>query len=220
MHRFQDWRVGLEHLRPSYFKNPWIILGKGPTSDRLAEVNLALFNVLTLNDAVKLVPSCDIAHAIDFEVVARAGRLMRERARWVLMPERPHVGCHQGPPIATYLTEKAPRTELPAMEKAGQLVAYRKWPWDVSEAPPDSVTVRYFSAEAAVSILGLLGIRDVLLVGVDGGTTYGKAFEGLKPGENGRPDFSVQFDRIRQLAAFYEMNVRPYFKEQINAPRG
>lgn len=216
MLRFADWKAGLSQLRPSYFKRPWLILGKGPTSDRLSEVSLADFNVLTLNDAVRLVASCDIAHAIDIEVPQRSGFEMRTRARWVLMPERPHVACHQGPPIATYLMEKDHRDnrDLCEMERAGQLVAYKKWPGDIDAAPPDTVTVRYFGSEAAVALLGLLGVRKVWTVGVDGGSTYGQAFKDLTPGANGRPDFSLQFQRILQLAQFYEMTVRPYFKDE------
>lgn len=219
MLRFADWKLGLRQLRPSYFERPWLILGKGPSSDRLGEVSLANFNVVTLNDAVRLVRHCDIAHAIDIEVPLRAGRDMAEKARWVLMPERPHVGCREGPPIAEYLTGRRPCKHLEDMEKAGQLVAYRKWSGEISQAPTDAVAVRYFSAEAALSILGLLGARHVVTVGVDGGTTYGKAFKDLKPGENGRPDFGPQFERMRQLALFYEMTVHPYFKDASNATR-
>lgn len=220
MLRFTSWRSGVRAAFPDYFKKPWLVVGKGPSSDHIKDLELEAFNVFTLNDAVRLVDHCAIAHAIDVEVFDRSGEEFQKKARWILTPEVPHENMKARRPLAAYLElgrhlgDPKPSlfracAWLVAFERAGNLVAYKKKIDLPQDGPADAVPVRYFSAEAAIGILGLMGVRTVRTIGIDGGSSYGQAFKDLVPLENGRQDFNRQFERLIPTAQYFEMDLRP-----------
>jgi len=187
---------------------PWLLLGKGPTFDRHPTIDLGQFNLLALNHAAAELP-VDVAHAVDIGVVEACGDRLADSCRWLLMPRYPHA--HNEP--ADRLLEDY-RTDVPALRRLdgeGRLIWY-----NLLGARPEGrspvIGVRYFSSEAALNILGLLGARTVRSLGVDGGRSYGSAFRHLEDDTllaNGRPVFDLQFDQLATIAAEHGIDYRP-----------
>lgn len=182
-------------------KKPWLVLGKGPSIDRYASVDVGRYNVLALNHTVTLGP-CAIVHAIDMEVLDDCGEDIKRNAKFLFMPERPHVNMTQGPPIEEHL--HANRV-LGAMEQSGRLVVYKKFVGSARIAPPGVVPVMYFSGEAAFGVLAGLGVSAVFSLGIDGGAQYGETFSHLKPLENGRKDFDEHIAAIHDILSRNKM---------------
>lgn len=182
-------------------RKPWLVLGKGPTIDQYATVDTTKYNVLALNHTVTLGP-CAIAHAIDLEVVKDCGSAIEKNAKFLFMPDRPHVKMSQGPAIEVHL----PTTPaLEYLERQGRLVTYKKYVASARIAPPNVVPVMYFSGEAAFGILGAIGAKEVYSLGIDGGATYGETFSHLKPLENGRKDFDQHIAAIQDILVRHKM---------------
>ena len=122
-------------------RRPWLVLGKGPTIDRYAVTDVSKYNVLALNHTVTMGP-CEIAHAIDMEVIDDCGKAITRNAKYLFMPERPHVGMKQGQPIEDHI----PRNRfLGIMENENRLVVYKKYVSAARTAPPGVIPVMYFS---------------------------------------------------------------------------
>ena len=68
---------------------PWLIVGKGPSYRKLANVNLAEHNVLALNHVSRDV-RFDIALMMDLEVAEALGEALANNARFVFVPWHPH----------------------------------------------------------------------------------------------------------------------------------
>lgn len=192
----------------------FLVVGKGPSSDRLAAAMLKLqteyrcVKVLTLNDAAKLVRAPDIAHFIDMEA---ADRCSGTDAAQVMVPTVMH---RNNKPFLNVLDEleKGPSELLPSLvgaaDAANRLIVYDKvpveagrWHWKSEGVLP----VRYFSAEAVFGFLAVMGVKKVYSVGVDGGTGYSTSFAGLQPLTNGRPSFDAQLQPIADILLRFGM---------------
>lgn len=203
MRRFETWSL------PDVNDKPWLLVGKGPSADKLAQgLPVHGLHIFTLNDAISLVERARIAHLIDVEVWDRCGYDIEARADYLLVPDRLHVACKASAlPVGVFVTGRCRWYDA-----QGCVVTYKKWPQtiDVPGRPPRAVACRYFSAEAALSILGELGVKRVYTIGIDGGTGYAQAFSHLQPLENGRPSFDVQEQAHRAIALHYGMEVKKW----------
>lgn len=198
----------LTDFRPVF--RPWLMIGKGPSADRIADVALTDFDVCTLNDAIKLVPRAQLAHFIDVEVYDRCAELLLARADYIAIPDVLHRACKPALPAGVFI---ASRGDLRALDAAGRIVVYKRWARTLNEGePPEGwIACRYFSSEAALGILGALGARIVRTIGIDGGSSYAKAFEGLTPLQNGRTSFDVQGPALDAIAARHGIDLVPMF---------
>ncbi len=70
----------------------WLILGKGPTSQRIHEFDLGHYRTLSLNHAIREV-SVEVASVIDMDVITDCGEAIDKNAKFLLMPRYPHVNC-------------------------------------------------------------------------------------------------------------------------------
>ena len=197
----------------SWEKKPWLVLGKGPTIDRYAEVDVSRYNVLAMNHTVTLGP-CQIAHAIDLEPVEECAAAIEANARYLFMPDRPHVAMTRGPEIARHFG-RVPL--LNAWSKARRLVVYTKYVASARIAPPGVVPVLYFSGEAAFGILAAMGVKEVATLGVDGGAEYGRTFAALKPLTNGRQSFDPHIAAIHDILTVNRMTWTPLFQGERSA---
>ena len=184
----------------------WLIVGKGPTAERVREIPQGVYNVLTLNDAIKLVPHATIAHLIDIEVFDRCQVDIAARAEFLLVPRKLHQECKKKVAFEAFLT-LFPAARL--LNDQGRVVVYDKWPHSITKPgrPHKAVACRYFSSEAALSILGELGVRKVKTIGVDGGSQYAPQFSYLTPLQNGRVSFDAQAGELCAIAQHYGMGV-------------
>lgn len=50
------------------YNKPWLIIGKGPSFDKLKDINIEDFYSFSLNNSITKLNKVDIAHLIDFDV--------------------------------------------------------------------------------------------------------------------------------------------------------
>jgi Glycosyl transferase family 8 len=192
-------------------QKPWLLLGKGPSFSRRNEFPLSDYNLLGLNN-VAAEMKVDVAHLIDLDVVEACGERLLDNCDFLVMPRRPHVRFE---PSKQLLEEHF--GDLPVLrelDERGKLVWYNAstshWP-PVDGSPV--IGVRYFSSEAALNILGEMGVKTVRSLGIDGGTGYSQEFSDLEDLTNTRPSFDAQFremeDIIRERGMDYDPLVEP-----------
>lgn len=203
MIEFDTWRAG-----NAFPAREWLIIGKGPTFDQRGRFDLSAYNTMSLNHVVQQ-QEVDVAHIIDFDVAEACAEALHTNARWLLMPRHPHIG-HR----ATLLRLDEFLSRSPALarlESEGRVVVYDL---ETAAAPPlgTVITAKFFSSEAALDIVGHLGAREVVTLGIDGGQAYAGSFSALAGTTrlaNGQPSFSVQFDRMTDIARRHDMRVAP-----------
>jgi hypothetical protein len=198
-----------EWIRTARFDGrPWLVLGKGPTFSRRSEFDLAGYNLLSLNHVVRELP-VEVAHIIDVDVVEDCADRLLEHCQWLVMPRVPHIQQRPGHARLEEYRDAVP--VLRELDARGRLVWY-----NAATAAPvgDSpvVQVRYFSSEAALSLLGELGANTVRSLGVDGGTNYSATFASLSDKTrlaNGQASFDIQFAELDRIADRYGLDYRP-----------
>ncbi len=183
MRHFFDW-FG-ERSRPD---EPWLILGKGPSFDLLGQYDVSGYRTLSLNHAVRG-RAVDVAHIIDVDVIEPCAEAIRANAGVLVMPWHPHAKNTAGDDTLAQWVPRIP--VLAELDAAGRLLTYDLSTHTRADGPPPSrlhastpsrlvVQAVYFSAEAALSLLALAGARRVRSLGVDGGKSYGQAFNDLE----------------------------------------
>ncbi len=172
-----------EWIRTARFDDrPWLVLGKGPTFSRRSEFDLSRYHLLSLNHVVRELP-VDVAHVIDVDVVEDCADSLLENCRWLVMPRVPHIQQRPGHARLEEYCQALP--VLRELDQQNRLVWY-----NAETAPPvgDSpvIEVTYFSSEAALSLLGELGAKEVRSLGIDGGASYSATFS-FSPAGRGWP---------------------------------
>ncbi len=196
-------------------RGEWIVLGKGPT---LADYSPSscIFRTFGLNHVVQK-NRVDVAHAIDLEVIEDCEKEIESNCKVLLMPYVPNVRSRSGNlGLHEYFGV------LPVLERLSResrLVWYSLQVGDVVRSHPStespSISVRYFSSEAAFGILGALGVRKVHSLGIDGGASYSKSLHSLEGKtllNNGRENFDSQFAEIDRIVKQFNMDYRPMTK--------
>ena len=191
MQHFFDW---FRHHEQS--DQPWLILGKGPTFALRDRYDLARYRLLSLNHAVRE-QAVRLAHVIDLDVVDACSEALRRHADYVVLPWYPHVDNGPGARPLGELVQGHP--VLRTLADEGRLLWYDLSTAPRRQSPGPVVEATYFSAEAAVSLLALAGVRQVRSLGIDGGATYSADFDDLRRRTllaNGQPGFDLQFRGI------------------------
>ncbi|MGH3079748.1 MAG: hypothetical protein ACRDNH_01250 [Gaiellaceae bacterium] len=189
----------------SFEPKPWLLLGKGPTFSRRGEFPLEDYNLMGLNDVVAE-QNVEVAHIIDVDVIEKCAEALRSNCRFLVMPRRPHINFRPAERrLEDYFTEIPVLQELDEQEK---LVWYNA-ATSVSIGDSPQIGVRFFSSEAAMNILGEMGVKKVRTLGVDGGTQYGREFTDLQPLENERPSFDAQFRELEDIVARWGIDYDP-----------
>jgi hypothetical protein len=191
---------------------PWLVLGKGPTFGRRAEFPLDDYQLLSLNHVVRELP-VTIAHMIDIDVAAACGDALTKNCRFLVMPRYPHVDhrADVSRPLESFF-DTVPA--LRALDEQGRLVWYnlrnnKKSPLVGNDS---ILSARYFSSEAALELLGVLGAKRVRSLGIDGGHNYGAAFRDLAGTTrlaNGQPSFDLQFGELDRIVEQYGIDYAP-----------
>jgi hypothetical protein len=180
----------------SFDRKPWLILGKGPTFSRRGEFPLGEYNLMGLNEVAGEM-KVDVAHVIDMDVVQKLGEKLLDNCEYLLMPRRPHVGFGSTKKLLEDFFGEVP--VLRELDSRGKLVWYNaRTGAPVGDSPV--IEVRNFSSEAALDILGEMGVGKVRSLGVDGGDRYGDEFSELERLGNGLPSFDAQFRWLEDIA--------------------
>jgi hypothetical protein len=186
---------------------PWLILGKGPSYDRVRDVRLADYYTCALNHVVRE-GSVDLAHIIDIDVAADCAEALERNARWLVLPYHPHVRN-----TPTHKTIEDFARELPvlrSLHRQGRLFWYNLSTAKTQVGTSPVVTGKFFSAEAVVNLLATCGVKTIRSLGIDGGSSYAATYNDLVAKtllSNGRTSFDRQFEQIaatiRRTGLFY-----------------
>lgn len=192
MQTFFEWFM--EDKRNS--EQPWLIFGKGPSFSRRKDFDLSEFNTLSLNHAVRE-QSVRVAHMIDFDVAENCADVLSMKAEFVVMPWIPHVNNRPGRDTLADLV--GVHEFLHALSKQGRLLWYNLSTSEQANLDSPTVSVKFFSAEAAINLLSMAGVRNIKSLGIDGGGSYSEEFSDLNGKTllaNGRSSFNRQFEQI------------------------
>ena len=187
---------------------PWLVLGKGPTFSRRHEFDLGAYNLLSLNHVVNEV-QVDVAHIIDVDVVEACAPALATNCDWLLMPRVPHVQSRPSLRPLDDFVDAIP--VLRELDEAGRLIWYNAETGLVFPGSP-VIEVKWFSSEAALSLLATMGARHVTSLGIDGGQTYSSAFGQLNATTrlaNGLPSFDAQFAEIERIVRTRGIDYQP-----------
>jgi hypothetical protein len=196
-------------------KQPWLILGKGPSFSKWKAYDLSQYRTMSLNHAVR--EQCvTVAHMIDYEVVAACGETILQNAEVLVLPWFPHVNNRPGRRSLEELSQVNPL--LRRMNEEGRLLWYNhsRAPHQHGDSPV--VRVKFFSAVAAVNLLAQAGVRTIRSLGIDGGATYSEEFTDLKDKTllaNRRSSFDRQFEEIARTISITGIDYAPL---DIEAP--
>jgi Glycosyl transferase family 8 len=189
----------------SFDSKPWLLLGKGPTFSRRGEFPLSDYNLMGLNTVVKEQP-VDVAHIIDIDVVHASADALRENCRYLLIARRPHERFRAGEKrLEDYFDELPVLREL---DEQDRLVWYNA-ATAASLGDSPTIGVRFFSSEAAMNILGEMGVKTVRTLGIDGGTQYAGEFKDQPELQNGLPSFDAQFRELEDIVANWGIDYDP-----------
>ena len=175
---------------------PWLVFGKGPTFARRHDYDISKYRTMSLNHAVREQP-VTVAHMIDLDVVDACGEILARNAEFVVMPWYPHVNNRPGLVDLGALSVENP--VLRGLRERGRLLWYNASTARAPVAGSPVVPVRFFSAEAAVNLLAMAGVKCIRSLGVDGGASYAGDFDDLKEKTllaNQRSSFNRQFEEI------------------------
>ena len=192
-------------------KTEWLILGKGPTFTRRAESDLSRYQLLGLNHVIREQP-VDIAHVIDLDVITSCEeRVWLHNCHFLVMPLYPHVGFR--PSVHPLDHHVAAIPVLEKLHNQNRLLWYNLSTAGRMKHREGSpvVGVRYFSAEAALNLLVMAGMKNISTLGIDGGTEYAPEFSNLKPLTNGQLSFDVQMRELDNIARKHQINVQRLF---------
>lgn len=172
---------------------PWLVLGKGPSLERLQDFDTTPYLAFGLNHVVRFHRLC-VSHAADIEVVMECADAIESNAECLAMPWIPNQNNRPGTRTLADWARSLP--VLARLGQQGRLLWYNRIGCTPRGDSP-VVPVRYFSAEAAYALLGRAGVRTVRSLGVDGGSLYATSF-GNAPRVfgNGRRSFDAQSDQI------------------------
>lgn len=195
MHSFFNW------FREQQFDpaEPWLILGKGPSFSKRDQFNLNSFKAISLNHVVRELP-VTLAHAIDLDVIKDCEAAIERNAQAVVMPWVPHVNNEPGSDHLNSIIPQIP--VLRRLNEQGRLLWYNSSTTDVRHAGAPVVEVKSFSAEAALNLLAMAGVRQIRSLGIDGGAAYSGAFQDLVETtllNNSHESFDRQFAQFAKI---------------------
>jgi hypothetical protein len=192
---------------------PWLVLGKGPSYERIRDVHLADFYTCSLNHVVRHHP-VDLAHIIDIDVVEACKDVLERNARTLVLPFFPHVNhAPTGKSMEDFIAEMS---VLRAMSLQGRLVWYNLSSAKQRVGDSPVITANFFSAEAAVGILATCGARTIRSLGIDGGASYAPSYqdlEGITLLANKHASFDRQFEGIARTIRGSSIFYAPLHKE-------
>ncbi len=209
MINFSDWYA--EHASGL----PWLVIGKGPSFEKLKSINLNDYQTIVLNHAVQKV-QCDILHLIDLDVLDGIEIDVNKNAKFVLMPYYPHVENKSGTSSLDDLLNE--NSFLRKLDAEDRLLWYNSSTSRVHKSGYPIITVRYFSADAVVSLLANTGVKKIRSAGIDGGISYNKKFNHLNDKtllSNKRTSFNAQFVAIAKTLENHGATFTPLGEETI-----
>lgn len=200
-----------EWMKSNPFPNrTWLICGKGPTFDRNPEVLDfdTAYATIGLNHVCRA-RRVNVCHIIDAPALDEIDSLI-DRVDFLVMPWQPHFGFAPTPKTLADLVGEKPM--LQQLDAKGRLLWYNLSTGKLPRERSPLVEVHYFSAEAAVRVLAMAGIKKIRTLGIDGGNKYASSFKDIKPFRGGHTTFDHQTAWIEKTVEKYGVDYAPLFK--------
>lgn len=200
----------------SLYKNeskPWLVLGKGPSLSKFDEINPDDYNIAGLNHVMGT-QKVDLGHAIDIEVIKDLGDDVYNNCKHLVMPWIPHRKFRPG---SKNLKELVSEIEvLERMSSENRLLFYDLCTANLKAEDFEPITVRFFSTEALLTLLGECEFKNIRTLGIDGGSNYDPKFDHLADKvrlANGVASFDAQFIQFPEIINKYELEFGPLDQE-------
>lgn len=191
------------NVAPRVKTKPWLVVGKGPSFSKIASFDLRKYHSVALNHAVNKLDGVDYVHVADMDVFDKISDTLKGGKVTLVTPYFLHSEnkANANLSVDAIVSHKdKPHHELfRQLFKQNRLLTYRSSNLNHLCKRRDigrTVYVRYFSSVAVVNLLASAGVKNITLVGIDGGTKYDKQFSDLTALTNGRKSFDVQFREI------------------------
>ncbi|MEP4147230.1 MAG: hypothetical protein ABJL54_08405 [Halioglobus sp.] len=214
-HDVRDWwpkKTGLHNRR-------CLLLGKGPSFRQALTLNFDHFFTIGLNHVARepLPLPLDIIHIFDLDVLESYDNRLLDNASYLLLPDTLNI-CYQLPFLrgnfyrSDKITVKERIKEFPllrAFAAEGRLLTYPRCEESHSSGSWP-VHTGSFSASTVMDLLSKLGISDILLAGIDGGTQYADSFQDLNQLtrlNGGQPNFNSQFAEFADIRNNYGISI-------------
>ena len=189
----------LPEIIDNFHKKPWLVLGKGPSVDKVESVELRKYNVWSINQTLRLIPRADVWACSDYEcftdiptgMIYSQFFYMQSTPRWRNKPDSGN--------IHTFINHNY---SLKALEKM-DMVFSLDFNGEERLFPEESFTMD-ISGAMAFQILGRLGVKEIHSLGLDGGEGRSEQFnESHKIDGN---SYDLHFERVRHWVNFYNIN--------------
>lgn len=202
MKAFFDW------FEEQQDKRPWMIFGKGPSfSQHVKYPNIDKDYVTFGLNHICRERRVLISHAIDANVLDEIPEI-RLRTKFILMPMHPHYNFKATEKTLLELVEEHPIIRW--FNKNERLLWYNLSTWPKPTPGSPVIRVAYFSAEAAIRLLAMAGVKIIRTLGVDGGTQYSKEFKDIPPFRGGHTTFDLQRKPIEDIVGEFSLDLQPF----------
>ena len=191
-------------IRERDFVQDWLLLGKGPSFKKRRFFDFKKYLTMGLNHTVCECPQMHYVHVADADVFDGISDVLTTECKTsLIVPYFPHFNNKpDNYRSIDFLVNDNSYKHSAMLQKLlaeNRLFTYKSslssWRCHRKDIGP-SVRVRYFSSVAAVNLLATCGVRNITLLGIDGGDNYSDEFKHLTPLTNGRKSFDVQFGEI------------------------
>lgn len=185
----------------------WVVLGKGPSFERHAKHPRLDSDYVTmgLNHVCRERP-VHVTHIIDVDVVREVPNL-DALTKFVVMPWYPHIDFKPRDRNLEDLTQELP--VLRSLTREGRLLWYNLSTSKKHRDGSPVIQVAYFSAEAAIQLLAVSGVKVVRTLGIDGGAQYAGSFKDIKPFRGGHKTFDHQTRFIQATVEKFGLDFSP-----------
>ena len=189
----------------------WTLLAKGPSFDAYERDGFS--KVLGLNE-VCLATYTNITHIIDIEILESIAESVPYKTDYLIIPATPHEAMKKGKHSVAHHIQRMP--DIQEMVREGRVLTY-----DLKLGEPISGThcvyARHCSSEAAFSLLGTAGVKDITTYGVDGPTPelYSKTFSDTRVIHTRRETLEKQDKALKETCKAYGIHwtKAPYKKD-------
>lgn len=189
---------------------PYCILGMGPTFAERNKFDLSKYATVGINRIVTKM-RVNLCQIIDFYIAQKYEKEILANCDYLVVPYYPHFACRAIPGIDVPLLIQS----LPFMAQLndeGRLLCFNLSTIMTRIGNSPVVKARYFSAEASFNLLGHLGVKDIVTLGIDGGTTRAEDFKDHGPCDP--RGFNLQWDGIKKSIERFSINYHPLVESE------
>jgi hypothetical protein len=185
----------------------WLICGKGPSFERHTKIEdldgrYATFGLNHVCRERKMM----ISHMIDANVLDEIPDIFM-KCDYLVMPWQPHIKFV--PTKKTLQDFVSERSDLDRFDKKGRLLWYNCSTGKEPRFGSPKVRVDLFSAEAAVRLLAMAGVKKIRTLGIDGGNKYASNFKDITPFRGGHTTFDGQQKHINATVKEFDLDYGP-----------